>query len=223
MNEKIRLFVGLKVIFLFFATLITVSAQEANQESQLPTPKQLWERCQETLPLFAYEILKDEVIQSDTVPKQKLRRIEVKFYSQEINGKKWGHSCVVFMPANSRVFNAPDRRGKVVIVGQRSWDRLATGPWRDPFLGNYAEPIASRTGYPTMICPVPGEYDGSGDQEISIGFLRELRLKTEDPIDHPYFRLAIPYLRALDVMADILKVEKEEIRAVIGGHSKRTT
>jgi len=124
------------------------------------------------------------------------------------------------MPADSRVFNAPDRRGKVVIVGQRSWDKLATGPWRDPFLGNYAEPIASRTSYPTMICPVPGEYDGSGDEEISIGFLRELRLKTEDPIDHPYFRLAIPYLRALDVMADILKVEKEEIRAVIGGHSK---
>ena len=95
----------------------------------------------------------------------------MKFYSQVIDGKAWGHPCVVFLPADRKVYDAARRRGKIVIVGQRSWDGLATGPWRDSFLGNYGEPIAARTGYPTMICPVPGEYDGTGGQEISIGFL----------------------------------------------------
>jgi len=209
--------------FLCTSMLLLAAVQESSQEISMPSPKQLWERCQKSLPAFKYDIEKDEIVRSDTNPDQKLRRIEVKFYSQEIEGKKWGHPCVVFMPADPQVYNMPEKRGKVVIVGQRSWDGLATGPWRDPFLGNYGEPIAVRTGYPTMICPVPGEYDGSDGREISIGFLREYRKKTQDPIDHSYFRLAIPYLRALDVMADILKVEREEIRAIIGGHSKRAT
>lgn len=189
----------------------------------IPSPGELWKRVQKELPPLKVMIEKDEIIRSDTVPSQKLRRIELKFYSQKIQGKKWGHPCVVFLPADPKTYNTPERRGKVVIVGQRSWDGLATGPWRNSFLGNYGEPIAARTGYPTMICPVPGEYDGSQGREISIGFLRDYCKKTQDPADHNYFRLAVPYLRALDVMAQILDVDRKEIRAVIGGHSKRAT
>lgn len=184
---------------------------------------ELWRRCQKNLLPLDITVLKDEVINSDSDPKIKLRRIEVKFYSQEINGRKWGHPCVIFMPVDTKITHAPGRKGKVVIIGQRSWDGLATGPWREPFLGNYGEPIAALTGYPTMICPVPGEYDGYNGQEISIGFLGDLARETGDPINHNYFRLAIPYLRALDVMAEVLEIEKDEIRAVIGGHSKRAT
>jgi hypothetical protein len=188
-----------------------------------PTLREIWERFRTSLPPLDYRIEKDEIVPSDTDPRLKLRRIEVKFYSQEINHKAWGHPCVVFLPAERKVYSTARRRGKIVIVGQRSWDGLATGPWRDAFLGNYGEPIAARTGYPTMICPVPGEYDGSNGREISIGFLEEMRNKSLDPADHNYFRLAVPYLRALDVMAGILKVDPKEIRAVIGGHSKRAT
>ncbi len=184
----------------------------------------LWERFRQTLPPVSFEVLDDRVVPSDTDPRQKLRRVELKFYSQEIQGRKWGHPAVVFIPADRKAMDGPDRRGKIVVVGQRSWDGLATGPWRDAYLGNYGEPIASRTGYPTMVCPVPGEYDdGFPGREISIGFLTELRKKTNDPVDHPYFRLAVPYLRALDVMADLLGWDRAGIRAVIGGHSKRAT
>ncbi|MEN6560002.1 MAG: hypothetical protein ABFD52_04425 [Acidobacteriota bacterium] len=186
------------------------------------SPRQIWERIRPTLPPLEARIESDTVVTSDTDPRLMLRRLEVKFYSQEIDGKKWGHPCVVFLPAGKKA-QSDARRGEVVIVGQRSWDDLATGPWRNAFLGNYGEPIAARTGRPTMICPVPGEYDGSGGQEISIGFLGDRRRATGDPADHNYFRLAIPYLRALDVMAWILKVPPAEIRAVIGGHSKRAT
>lgn len=187
------------------------------------SPLELWERCQKTLPDIGLTIIRDEIVNSDSDPDIRLRRIELKFYSQEINGSKWGHPCVVFMPADQKDYLKSDRRGKVVIVGQRSWDGLATGPWRDPFLGNYGEPIAALTGYPVMICPVPGEYDSLPGREISISFLGDYMKKTNDPADHNYFRLAIPYLRALDVMAEILGVDKDEIRAVIGGHSKRAT
>jgi len=199
--------------------LVIPSLRAAAQDIHHPNPDALWTRFQKHNIPFDFTIEKDEVIPSDTDPGLKLRRVEVKFYSQEINGKKWGHPCVVFLPAD------PERRsgGKVVIVGQRSWDGLATGPWRSAFLGNYGEPIAARTGYPTMICPVPGEYDGDGGREISIGFLRQRRKKSQDPVDHNYFRLAVPYLRALDVMAAVLEVKKTDIRAVIGGHSKRAT
>jgi len=188
-----------------------------------PTPQQLWRQFQNTLPDCGLTIEKDEIVRSDSNPKIMLRRVELKFYSQQLKGKKWGHPCVVFIPIDSTVGDKPRQTAKVVIVGQRSWDGLATGPWREPFLANYGEPIAALSNYPTMICPVPGEYDDSPGREISIGFLRQYRNKNRQPTSHNYFRLAIPYLRALDVMAQLLNVEKDQIRAVIGGHSKRAT
>ena len=210
----------LALLLVLNAAAVPLSSQESVPE--IPTPRMLWERCQKSLPPLKVTIETDEIVPSDSVPGTWLRRIQVKFYSQEIQGQLWGHPCVVFLPAEKQAAKAKSH-GKVVIVGQRSWDGLATGPWRESFLGNYGEPIAALTGYPTMICPVPGEFDGSEGREISIGFLRELGEQTQDPINHGYFRLAVPYLRALDVMAQLLKIERQDIRAVIGGHSKRAT
>jgi hypothetical protein len=172
------------------------------------------------LPL-KWTIEKDEIVTSDTNPAKKLRRVEVKFYTSLLEGRKWGHPCVVYMPADPKVYLAKERRGKVVIVGQRSWDGLTTGPWRNAFLGNYGEPIAADTDYPTMICPVPGEYDGEDGREISIGFLNNRVQKTKNLSDSAHTRLAIPYLYGMDVMAGLMNIDKSEIRAVIGGHSKR--
>ena len=227
---------ALFLLFCFISLLVSCGAEgdkgqagpgtptQASSSSEgLPSPQELWDQCLETLIPLEYSVGRDEIVQSDTVPGKKLRRIEVKFYSQEIEGKKWGHPCVIFAPADPLINQPPARRGKVVIVGQRSWDGLATGPWRNAFLGNYGEPIASLTDYPVMICPVPGEYDGTDGRELSIGFLRDFSRETGRPWDYGYFRLAVPYLRALDVFADVLEIERREIRAVIGGHSKRAT
>ncbi|MBN1816205.1 MAG: DUF2961 domain-containing protein [Sedimentisphaerales bacterium] len=201
--------------------------KEDRRSSSIPTntrtPQRLWQDFQSTLPDLELSIEKDEVVRSDSNPRITLRRVELKFYSQQLEGKKWGHPCVVFIPIHSIGDETPRQTGKIVIVGQRSWDGLSTGPWRNPFLGNYGEPIAALSGYPTMVCPVPGEYDDSPGKEISIAFLRQYGNKTEQTTSHNYFRLAIPYLRALDVMAQLLHIEKDRIRAVIGGHSKRAT
>ena len=220
---RIRAWAALGPVLLAAALAAADRVQTAAPATTGPTPSEMWRAFQTANPFSGYVVERDEVVLSDTVPGLKIRRVEVKFYSQEIQGRRWGHPAVVFIPAGRKGSTASARRGEVVIVGQRSWDGLATGPWRDAYLGNYGEPIAARTGRPTMVCPVPGEYDGSGGREISIGFLDELRRKTLDPSDHNYFRLAVPYLRALDVMAGLLKVAPETIRAVIGGHSKRAT
>jgi hypothetical protein len=224
MSQRLR-FVQTAAALVFFVALgtkIPFAGIPARPQEKIASPRELWLDFQKSLPPLRWVVQKDEVVDSDTVPGLKLRRIEVLFHSQVIDGKPWGHPCVVFIPVEGKASSSRGR-GRVVIVGQRSWDGLATGPWRNSFLGNYGEPIASRTGYPTMICPVPGEYDGSAGQEISIGFLNDLRKKTQNPVDHPYFRLAVPYLRALDVMAGILDIAPDEIRAVVGGHSKRAT
>ena len=210
-----------RVLFLLLAGIPSVAG---SQDTETCNPvRDMWIRFQKTLPELEVIIQKDEIIRSFSDPDVRLRRIELKFYSQVIEGKKWGHPSVIFMPADTSVFMTPERKGKVVIVGQRSWDGLATGPWRDPFLGNYGEPIAALTGYPTMICPVPGEYDSLPMREISISFLNDLVNKTNDPTYHNFFRLAIPYLRAIDVMAQVLHVNRNQMQAIIGGHSKRAT
>ncbi len=204
------------------ALFVACALSAAGVEEKLETPAQIWERARKELPALNFSIKKDEVVRSDTRPDMKLRRVEVKFYSQVIDGKKWGHPCVVFLPLKN-ASDDPARLGKCVIVGQRSWDGLATGPWRNSFLGNYGEPIAAETGYPTMICPHPGEYDETPGRELSIGPLHELWRKSRRLMDHPHFRLAVIYLRALDVMAEVMDVEKNRVKAVIGGHSKRAT
>ncbi len=175
--------------------------------------KQLWERCQESLPPFTFFILKDEIVPSVTIPYRKLRRIEVRFTSQTVGQweRRMEHTGVIHMPVSAEIYEAPERRGKVVIIA---------GPYGDStILDDYGEPIAARTGYPTMVLPNPGEYDGHDGESCWVYFFRSLLQDNRDPMDHQYFRFAIPYIRALDIFEQVLKEKK--IRAIIGGHSKR--
>jgi pimeloyl-ACP methyl ester carboxylesterase len=185
-------------------------AGQENPETPLPL---LWARCQETLPPFSFTVIKDEVVPSFTVPELKLRRIEVRFTSQVVGQweRRMTHTGIIHMPADSAKINAPDRKGKVVVIANAYGDSL--------IVDNYGEPIASRTGYPTMVLPIPGEYDGHDGESCWVYFLRSLLQDSRDPIDHQYFRFAVPYLSALDVFAEIL--HEKNIRAIIGGHSKR--
>jgi pimeloyl-ACP methyl ester carboxylesterase len=122
-----------------------------------------------------------------------------------------GHDVVIFIPDRTGVNASPERRGRVVIVARNPGDAT--------MIGNYAEPIAARTGYPTMCVVIPGDQDGQDGEMLWLTGLRKLAKDTHDPINHDLFRCAIPYLRAMDVFSDVLKEKK--IRAIIGGHSKR--
>jgi len=70
-----------------------------------------------------------------------------------------------------------------------------------------------------MCVVLPGDKDGRDGEMYWLQGLRKLARDTQNAINHDLFRSAIPYLRALDVFSDILRAK--EIRAVIGGHSKR--
>jgi len=201
------------VAFCVFLSLKATVFGIGLQEKPTLTIRQIWERCRKTLPPFAYKILKDETVRSDTDPSLNLRRIEVRFTSQVVGQweRRMDHTAVIHLPEDKQVYSAPDRRGKVVIVAGRYGDQM--------MIDNYGEPIAARTGYPTMVLPVPGEYDGHDGESCWVYFLRAQLADTRDPVEHQYFRFAIPFLTAIDVFAAIL--EEKNIRAVIGGHSKR--
>ncbi len=187
--------------------------QEGGREGSFPSLQELWARCRKTLPPFGYQVLKDEIVPSVTDPKQLLRRLDVRFTSLVIGpwDRRMDHPAVVFMPADPKINETPERRGKVVVLARPCGDA-----W---MLHDYGDPIALRTGYPVMVIPIPGEYDGHDGESRWMEFFRARMLETRDPLDHSYFRLAIPYLRALDVFEGILK--EKNLRAVIGGHSKR--
>lgn len=149
----------LAIFIVFFTTnIVAVNAAEKNSSSKtsLPSPKQLWERCQKTLPPFTYNVVSNKVVDSDTDPRLKLRRMEIRFISQEINGRKMGHDAVLFIPIDPDTQSSPKRHGKVVIVARNHTD--------DTLIGNCAEPIAARTGYPTMCVVIPGDQDGKNGE-----------------------------------------------------------
>lgn len=185
-------------------------AQVSSIESMEPTPKQLWERIKETLPQLTYDVLKDEVVPSDTDPSLNLRRIKIRFISQEIDGVKMGHDAVILMPAEPEKSRSLEH-GKVVVV--------TGGYGDDTIVGNYGEPIAARTRYATMSLVLPGDKDGDDGEMFWLTGLRKMARDTQDPIHHDLFRSAVPFIRALDIFSDIL--EGKEVQAIIGGHSKR--
>ncbi len=203
----------ISVFVSFGIVVIAMSSPESGGQDSLPSPRELWERCQETLPPFTYEILKDEEVPSMTDPRLTLRRMEVRFTSLVVGqwGRRMAHTGVIHMPADSTITKAPDRLGKVVIIANRFGDTM--------MIDDYGEPIAARTGYPTMVLPIPGEYDGHDGESCWVYYFRSQLADSNDPINHQYFRFAIPYIRALDIFEGILETKK--IRAVIGGHSKR--
>lgn len=179
----------------------------------VPKPREIWPVVkQHTVPL-EFRVISDEVVPSDTDPAKRLRKVTAHFYSQELAGKKWGHPCVIFMPDDSRRNLEPDRKGKVVIIGS---------PPRDYFpihVDKYGEPIAARTGYPTMVMSNPGEYPDGSDIESDIRILNTLRKQTGKNYYNMNCQLAVSYIQAMNAFQEFLGLD--DLRAVVGGHSKR--
>lgn len=210
MRESTKSRTTLSVLFFLISSL--VSSQILDSVS---SPKELWQRLGNTLPPTEISITGDEIVSSLTDPSKKLRRMEFSFCSQVYEGEKWVHPCVFFIPVDNHTYSkSSDPKGKVVIVAHSG------GSETEPFLLNYGDPLATLTGFPTLVFQNPGE-DREGDFRILVE--REMQKLTPDPVDHSYFRTAVPYLVALNIVADILKVQRDEITAIIGGHSKRAT
>ena len=83
----------------------------------------------------------------------------------------------------------------------------------------YGEPIAARTGYPTMVLHSPGVYPDGRGIEGDIAVLSRMRKKTGKNYYNMNCQLALVYIRALDVLEKVLELSR--VKAVIGGHSKR--
>lgn len=179
----------------------------------VPKPRELWPLVKQHVVPLEFKVLSDEIVASDTDPSQKLRKVTAHFFSQELAGKKWGHPCVIFTPEDNRRNLAPERKGKVVIIGS---------PPRDYFpvhVAKYGEPIAARTGYPTMVLSNPGEYPDGSDIERDIRILNTLRQQTGKSYYNMNCQLAVVYIQAMDAFEQFLGLDG--LKAVVGGHSKR--
>ena len=67
-----------RAIFTVLAGVCSVVAWGA--EAGGPTPRDLWERVLPTLPPLEFAVEKDEMVDSDTHPGRRLRRVQVKFW-----------------------------------------------------------------------------------------------------------------------------------------------
>ena len=137
------------------------------------SPREIWPLVSKYMVDSQFRIISDQIVPSDTDPDQQLRKVTAHFYSQELAGKKWGHPCVIFLPQDNSRNQLPQRKGKVVIVGSPpDQEYLAT------HVAKYGEPIAARTGYPTMVLANPGRYPDGGSIESDIRILSKLRKQT---------------------------------------------
>ena len=179
----------------------------------VPKPREIWPSVAKHRVPLEFTVLSDEVLPSDTDPSKKLRKVKAHFYSQELAGKKWGHPCVILMPEDNRRNLTPPRKGKVVIVG------CPDGDYFPVHVEKYGEPIAAKTGYPTMVLSNPGRYDDGSEIEPDIGILTTLRRQTGKNYYNMNCQLAVVYIQALDAFQRFLGLD--DVKAVIGGHSKR--
>ena len=179
----------------------------------IPKPREIWPIVkQHTVPL-QFEVRSDTIVPSDTDPSLKLRKVEAHFFSQQLAGKKWGHPCVIILPQDNDRNLSPPRRGKVVIVGSPGHDYFPV------HVDKYGEPIAARTGYPTMVLSNPGRYPDGSLIEHDMKVLTRLRKQTGESYYNMNCQLAVVYIQALNAFQQFLGLP--EVRAVIGGHSKR--
>jgi hypothetical protein len=194
---------------------LLIAAQSVSPADQgkkpSPTPRQMWRSVRSTLPPLDFTLESNELVQSDSEPDLRLRRIELLFTGQVAAGHSMGHRAVILMPADPRQNRTPERKGKVVVIAHGFGD--------DTICGNFAEPIAARTGYPTMDLLLPGDYDGEDGEGKWLRYFRNLSAQTGNPADHDFIRCAVAYLQALDIFSEILN--EVDIQAIIGGHSKR--
>jgi len=159
----------------------------------------LLEGCSGTLLPVEFAVQKDEMVTSDTDPTQKLRRPRGEISTaREIDGRKWGHPSVIYLPVNRRVSKPTDRRGKVVIVwaAELGWPGHRPVARRVPGQLRRADRRAHRLSHDDL--SDPRRVRRGRRREISIGFLGRRYQQTTNLADTAYVRLAIPYLWAMD-------------------------
>jgi pimeloyl-ACP methyl ester carboxylesterase len=203
----------IEVVSIIIFLGMSLTGVQAAQKT-VPNVRDIYAEFMQDQPPLEFTLISDRIVTSEEDPKVTLRRVEGRFVSQMVFGKPLTHHPVMLIPTDKRLIETPERRGKVVIVGS------IRRHFNESFLVNYGYPIATKLGYPTMILPNPGSTPDNPDREWSI---RNLWAEGVPRVvtNNYYFRLAIPYLRAMDVFADTLGIPRDRIRAVIGGHSKR--
>ncbi|MBN1590011.1 MAG: hypothetical protein JW888_10885 [Pirellulales bacterium] len=182
----------------------------------VPKPRETWPLVKQDMVPMDLKIVSDEIVASDTDPSKKLRKVTARFNSMKLDDKIWGHPCIVLMPADNSINMTPERKGKVVIVSSP----CSPGhPVFDAHVAKYGDPIATRTGYPTMVLANPGVYPDGSEIERDIHVLGRIGRRTGKYYYNMNCQLAVVYIQAMNAMEELLGLDT--VKAVLGGHSKR--
>ncbi len=174
----------------------------ARASRAVPKPREIWPMVKQfTVPL-EFTVISDEIVVSDTDPSKRLRKVTAHFWSQKLAGKKWGHRCVIFLPADNSPNLTPKRKGKVAIIGSPPYAYFPV------HVDKYGETIAARTGYPTMVLSNPGEYPDGSAIEHDIGVLNRLRKETGENYYHMNCQLAVVYIQAMNGFQQFLGCDR---------------
>lgn len=179
----------------------------------VPKPREIWPIVKQDMVPMELKIESDEIVDSHTDPSKKLRRIEGRFHSIKLEDKTWIHPFVVFMPADESVNASSDRKGKVAIISSPS------GAMFPVHVAKYGDPIATRTGYPTMVLENPGQYPDGRHVEPDIRVLGRVKRATGRKFYNMNCQLAVVYIQTMNAFEKILGVQR--VQAVLAGHSKR--
>lgn len=185
----------------------------AEASKNIPKPREIWPHVKKHMVPLDFKILSDEIVESQYDPTQKIRKVSAHFFSQELDHKKWGHPCVIFIPGDPKINSTPERSHKVVIVSSPA------GHYFPIHVDKYGELIATKTNYPTMVVSNPGEYEDGGFIEHHMKVLHKLRMETKKNYYNMNCQLAVVHIQAINAFSRFLN--KKNLRAVIGGHSKR--
>ncbi len=69
----------------------------------VPKPREIYSYVKRDMVPMDLKIISDEIVPSDTDPSKQLRKITAHFNSLELEGRLWGHPCVILMPADNTI------------------------------------------------------------------------------------------------------------------------
>ena len=148
------------------------------------------------------------------MPVKKLRKVTAHFYSQELAGKKWGHPCVIFLPADNaaNLDAAAQRQGGHHRLAAA---RLLSHPRRQVRRADRRADRLSHDG----ACRIPASTRTARTSNATSASSTRLRKQTGKNYYNMNCQLAVVYIQAMNAFQQFLGLDS--LQAVVGGHSKR--
>jgi len=145
-----------------------------------------------------------------------INRTRGTFSSQRHSSTIWTHPFVLLSPGSAKSTRGNrNKPRKAVLIACPVWEGNV-----QLYAALYGERIVRETGYPVMICALPGQDQGGHDLEADLyDKVRLIREEDQNPYHSVNSQIALGYVRAIDALEILLA--STMVRVITVGHSKR--